>query len=36
MKKEDGQWRIIHGMVAFATVGQSSAEMVAKMKEAKK
>jgi ketosteroid isomerase-like protein len=35
MRKEEGQWRFIQGMAAFATVGQSSAEMAAKMKEAK-
>ena len=36
MKKEKGDWRTIQGMLAFATVGQSSAELVAKMKEAEK
>jgi ketosteroid isomerase-like protein len=35
MRNENGGWRIIQGMVAFATVGQSSAELVAKMKEPK-
>jgi ketosteroid isomerase-like protein len=36
LKKENGQWRIAQGLAAAATVGQSSAEMVAKMQEAKK
>lgn len=36
LKKENGEWHIVQGMDAFATVGQSSAEMVAKMKEPKK
>ena len=35
-KKEDGQWRLIQGVASMATVGQSSAEMVKKMQEAKK
>ena len=35
MKNENGEWHIIQGMVAFATMGQSSAELVAKMKESK-
>ena len=33
VRKENGEWRFVHGMVAIATVGQSSAELVAKMKE---
>lgn len=35
MKNDKGEWHIVQGMVAFATVGQSSAELVAKMKEPK-
>lgn len=35
LKKENGGWRLFQGVVAVATVGQSSAELVAKMKEAK-
>jgi hypothetical protein len=35
LKKENGEWRFVQGMVAFASVGQSSAELVANMKEAK-
>lgn len=35
-KKEDGQWRLIQGVASAATVGQSSAETMKKMKEAKK
>jgi len=34
-RKENGGWRLVHGMVAIATVGQSSSELVAKMKEEK-
>jgi ketosteroid isomerase-like protein len=30
-RKENGEWRMVQGMIAMATVGQSSAEMVAKM-----
>jgi hypothetical protein len=26
------EWRFVHGVIAVATVGQSSAELVAKMK----
>ena len=36
LKKENGEWRYIQGVAGVATVGQSSAELVAKMKEAKK
>lgn len=36
LKKEKDDWRITQGMVAFATKGQSSAEMVAKMKAPKR
>ena len=32
VRKENGEWRFVHGVVAVATVGQSSAELVAKMK----
>ena len=32
LRKENGSWRFVHGMVAVATVGQSSAELVARMK----
>ncbi len=32
VRKENGQWRFVHGLIAVATVGQSSAELVAKMK----
>jgi ketosteroid isomerase-like protein len=32
MRKENGEWRIVHGLVALATVGQSSAELLSKMK----
>jgi hypothetical protein len=32
VRKEKGEWRFVHGMIAVATVGQSSAELVAKMK----
>ena len=35
-RKEDGQWRLIQGVAAAATVGQSSAEMLMKMKAQKK
>jgi hypothetical protein len=35
LKKENGEWCFVQGMIAFASVGQSSAEIVAKMKEAK-
>jgi ketosteroid isomerase-like protein len=35
LRRENGEWRFVHGMVAMATVGQSSAEIVAKMKEEK-
>jgi ketosteroid isomerase-like protein len=35
MKKENDQWHIVQGMVAFATNGQSSAELLAKMKTPK-
>jgi ketosteroid isomerase-like protein len=34
-KKEDGSWRIVQGMAAFPTTGQSSAELVKKMHETK-
>jgi len=34
LRKENGEWRIVHGVVAMATVGQSSAELLAKMKAA--
>jgi len=33
--KENGEWRFIQGMLAFASVGQSSAELMEKMKEEK-
>ncbi len=36
LRKQDGQWRFFHGLAAVATVGQSSAELVAKMKAGKK
>ena len=39
LTKENGEWRFVQGVVALATSGQSSAEMVAKMhsmKEMKK
>ncbi len=32
VRKENGQWRFVQGMMAVATVGQSSAEIVEKMK----
>jgi hypothetical protein len=32
LRKENGSWRFVHGMVAVATEGQSSAELVARMK----
>ena len=32
VRKENGRWRFVHGMIAVATVGQSSADIVAKMK----
>ena len=32
VQKENGEWKLVHGMVAVATTGQSSAELVAKMK----
>ena len=32
MKNEKGEWHIVQGMIALATVGQSSAELVARMK----
>ncbi len=32
LRKENGQWRFVHGMAAVATVGQSSAELIAKTK----
>ncbi len=35
LKKENGNWRLSQGMWAFATVGQSSADYLAKMKETK-
>jgi len=35
VKKEKGEWRLVHGIVAIATVGQSSAEVVARMKAEK-
>lgn len=31
LRKENGEWRFVQGIDAIATVGQSSAEMVAKM-----
>lgn len=33
LRKEAGEWRLVTGMAAVATVGQSSAVLVAKMKE---
>jgi hypothetical protein len=33
--KEKGEWHLIHGMSAFATVGRSSAELVKAMEEEK-
>ncbi len=35
MRKEQAEWRLVQGMVAMATVGQSSAELVAKMNQEK-
>jgi hypothetical protein len=35
MTKESNEWHIIQSMGAFATVGQSSEELLAKMKEEK-
>ena len=35
LRKENGEWRFVQGTVGAASVGQSSAEMVAKMKEEK-
>jgi hypothetical protein len=32
MRKESGAWRVVHGMTAVATRGQSSAEIVARRK----
>ena len=32
VRKETGEWRFVQGMIAIATVGQSSAELAAKMK----
>lgn len=32
MRKERGAWRVVHGMTAVATRGQSSAEIVARRK----
>jgi ketosteroid isomerase-like protein len=32
VRKENGQWHFVQGMMAVPTVGQSSAELVAKMK----
>jgi len=32
LRKESGEWKLVSGMVAVATVGQSSVELVAKMK----
>jgi len=34
-KKENGSWKIVQGMAAFPTTGQSSAELVKKMQETK-
>lgn len=34
-KKEDGLWKIVQGMVAFPSTGQSSAELVKQMRENK-
>lgn len=33
LQKESGEWRFVSGMAAVATVGQASADLVAKMKE---
>jgi len=33
--KEKGEWHLIHGMFAMATIGQSSAELVKALKEEK-
>ena len=33
LRKENGEWRFVQGTVAVASVGQSSAEMAAKMKD---
>ena len=32
MRKENGDWRIVQGMTAVATVGESSAEIMTRMK----
>ena len=32
MRKENGDWRIVQGMTAVVTVGESSAEIVARRK----
>ncbi len=34
VRKEGGEWRIVQGMVAVATVGESAAEVAAKLKAA--
>jgi ketosteroid isomerase-like protein len=36
MSKENGQWHIVQGLGQMATVGQSSEDMLAQMKKAKK
>jgi ketosteroid isomerase-like protein len=33
MRKENGAWRIVHGMTAVATKGESSAEIVARRRK---
>jgi ketosteroid isomerase-like protein len=34
-RKENGNWKLVHGLVSMATVGQSSAAMIEQMKKGK-